>query len=158
MEQGLILDLHFTAFDIQRCFNCVCDHLTITNGDGTTLMEKSCGSTSEGNVVIGGESIGSSLPPPIRSRSNTVNLVFTTDDYATTSMTGWSVTWSAVTPGECQQQGWNRILVPCFSSQGQLLSLPEVKYPCIPCQSLWKRSNILARMVFWDIFSLEVVN
>ena len=58
-------------------------------------------------------------------------------------------------------QGWNRILVPYISLQGQLLSLlslPEVKNPCNPCQSLWQRSKILAGMVFWDILSLEVVN
>ena len=61
----------------------------------------------------------------------------------------------------CQSQGWNRILVPYISLQGQLLSLlslPEVKNPCNPCQSLWQRSKILAGMVFWDILSLEVVN
>ena len=63
--------------------------------------------------------------------------------------------------GEVAGQGWNRILVPYISLQGQLLSLLsllEVKNPCNPCQSLWQRSKILARMVFWDILSLEVVN
>ena len=115
VEQGLIISLQFTAFDIEPCgSNCVCDHLTITDGDGTILMEKSCGSSSNGSniltkgqkshvggIVIGGESIGSSLPPAIRSRSNLVNLVFRTDGSVTRS--GWSVSWSAVTPGECQQ-------------------------------------------------------
>ena len=51
-------------------------------------------------------------------------------------------------------QGWNRILVPYISLQGQLLSLlslPEVKNPCNPCHSLWQRSKILVRMLFWDI-------
>ena len=41
-------------------------------------------------------------------------------------------------------QGWNRILVPYISLQGQLLSLltlPEVKNPCNPCQSLWQRQG-----------------
>ena len=47
----MILYLEFTAFDLDfdpvLCdLNCNCDHLTITDGDGTTLMGKSCGSTS----------------------------------------------------------------------------------------------------------------
>ena len=100
MEQGLILSLQFTAFDIEAEYDydyeegeydyesiigCIV-HLTITDGDGTTLMEKSC---------------GNSLPAAIRSTSNVVNLVFSTNGDDTDS--GWTVSWSAVTPGECQQ-------------------------------------------------------
>ena len=97
VEQGLILSIQFTAFNIEYHPTCNYDHLTITDGDGTTLMEKSCGSSSYGAVLIGGESIGSSLPPAITSRSNLVNLVFRTD--WSTVRTGWSVSWIAVTPG-----------------------------------------------------------
>ena len=100
VEKGLIISLQFTAFDIEAEYDydydtyeydydsliCPFDHLTITDGDGTTLMEKSCGST---------------LPANITSSSNIVKLLFTTDDWGT--KTGWSVSWSAVTPGECQQ-------------------------------------------------------
>ena len=89
VEEGLILSLQFTAIDIQLdstlCPDCSCDHLTITDGDGTTLMEKSCGIT---------------LPSDITSTSNIVKLVFRTDSGVTWS--GWSISWSAVTPGECQ--------------------------------------------------------
>ena len=85
-EQGRILSLQFTAFDIEDGYNtCDWDHLTITDGDGTTLMEKSCGTT---------------LPSDITSTSNIVNLVFSSD--SGTTRPGWSVSWSAVTPGECQ--------------------------------------------------------
>ena len=110
VEQGMIISIQFSAFDIGAEYeeyeyeeydyydydsNIGCpDHLKITDGDGTTLMEKSCGSTSDGNVLIGGESIGSSLPPAIRSRSNTINLVFTTDGSYTRP--GWSISWRAV--------------------------------------------------------------
>ena len=101
MEEGLIISLQFTAFDIEaeydydydtyeydyESFTCPYDHLTITDGDGTTLMEKSC---------------GNSLPAAIRSTSNIVNLLFSTDNYDA-GHSGWSVSWSAVTPGECQQ-------------------------------------------------------
>ena len=105
VEEGLILSLQFTAFDIESHPTCLKDHLTITDGDGTTLMEKSCGSSSDGNILIGGQSIGSSLPATILSTSNVVNLVFRTDDYNGMhgSGSGWSVSWIAVTPGECQQ-------------------------------------------------------
>merc|ERR1719500_732127 len=88
VEEGLILSLQFTAFDIESHSTCAYDHLTITDGDGTTLMEKSC---------------GSSLPATITSRTNSVTLIFTTDDsYA---KTGWSVNWTAVTPGLVSQCG-----------------------------------------------------
>jgi len=83
VEEGLIISLQFTAFDIESHSTCRYDHLTITDGDGTTLMEKSCGYYS--------------LPADIRSRSNVVKLVFSTSPYG--PRTGWSVSWSAVTPG-----------------------------------------------------------
>ena len=79
VEEGLAVFLEFTAFNVEYSSTCRYDHLTITDGDGTTLMEKSCGST---------------LPPAIRSRTNTINLVFTTDEIET--RTGWSVSWRAV--------------------------------------------------------------
>ena len=83
MEQGLIVSLQFTAFSIEAARDCRYDGLTITDGDGTILMEKSC---------------GSELPADILSRSNIVDLYFNTDGSVT--MSGWSVSWSAVTPGE----------------------------------------------------------
>ena len=84
VEQGLILSLTFSAFDIHYSGSCN-DHLTITDGDGTTLMEKSC---------------GSSLPAAITSRTNMIKVVFSTDSDVTES--GFSLSWTAVTPGECQ--------------------------------------------------------
>ena len=84
VEQGLILSLAFSAFDIHSSSSGSCnDHLTITDGDGTTLMEKSC---------------GSSLPAAITSISNMIRLHFSTDDSGTS--TGWNVSWTAVTTGE----------------------------------------------------------
>ena len=93
VEQGQLLSLQFTAFDILKYSwesTCNYDHLTIMDGDGTTLMEKSC---------------GSSLPASITSTSNVVKLVFSTDDW-NAGTADWSVSWSAVTPGECQQHVW----------------------------------------------------
>ena len=82
VEEGLILSLTFSAFDIHYSGSCN-DHLTITDSDGTTLMEKSC---------------GSSLPAAITTRSNIVKLVFSTD-YYDNGDAGWSLNWTAVTPG-----------------------------------------------------------
>ena len=97
VDQGMILSLEFTAFDIESNSDCDYDHLTITDGNGATLMEKSCGSA--GNLVIGGEKTNSTLPPNVWSWSNKVNFVFVTDGGGTRP--GWSVSWSAVKPGEC---------------------------------------------------------
>ena len=101
VEQGQILSLQFTAFDTKGdILNCVSNYLTITDGDGTTLMEKSCGSSSVGNVNIGGQNVGSSLPPNVRSRTNVVNLFFKTDAWESVqiAVTGWSLNWSAMSP------------------------------------------------------------
>ena len=105
VKQGLILSLQFTAFDIEPAFQSPCnDHLTITNGDGTTLMEKSCGSTllpPYYGVLVGNNVIGTSLPANIISKSNVVKLLFITDQ-VDKGRSGWIVSWSAVTPGERQ--------------------------------------------------------
>ena len=103
VEQGMILSIEFFAFDIDfdpvLCdLNCNCDHLTITDGDGTTLMGKSCGSTSNSTAIFEGRLIGSSLPPAIVSRSNSISIVFKTGSLG--SKSGWKVNWKAVAPGK----------------------------------------------------------
>ena len=105
MEQGSLLLLQFTAFDIEFfdgksndvLANCN-DHLTITDGDGTTLMEKSCGPHINGSILVGDKISGSFLPVPVRSRSNIVNLMFSSDGGI--AWPGWSLSWSAVTAGK----------------------------------------------------------
>ena len=99
VAQGLVILLQFTAFNIEHHPACSFDHLKIVDGDGTILLEKSCGSSDFGTIVTGGQSIGSSLPADITSKSNSVNLIFTSNGLDTYS--GWSLNWSAVTPGEC---------------------------------------------------------
>ena len=81
VEEGLIVEMQFTAFDVQS-YACFYDHVTIKNGDGTTLMEKTC---------------GSSLPAAVTSTSNIVEIYFHTD--SSRSYSGWRLTWRAVTPG-----------------------------------------------------------
>ena len=80
----MVISLEFTKFDIERHRTCRYDYLMIEDGDGTTLMEKSC---------------GTSLPANIRSKTNVVKLIFKTDKDTTRS--GWEVKWKAVLPSEC---------------------------------------------------------
>ena len=88
VEEGLVVAMQFTAFAVESVswtYTCF-DHVTIKNGDGTTLMEKTC---------------GSSLPAAVTSTSNIVEIYFHTDDYhwGSGSYSGWRLTWRAVTPG-----------------------------------------------------------
>ena len=83
VESGKILRLEFTSFAVYWGSTCQYDFVKITDGDGTTLMDNSC---------------GYSLPPIITTRSNRVEIFFHTDGSGT--RTGWSLSWSAVTPGE----------------------------------------------------------
>ena len=82
VEEGLVVAIEFTAFDVEFHSTCSYDHVTIKNGDGTTLMEKTC---------------GGSLPAAVSSTSNRVEIYFYTD--GTGSNSGWRLTWRAVTPG-----------------------------------------------------------
>jgi len=99
VEEGLVVAIEFTAFDVESYYwasTCTFDHVTIKNSDGTTLMEKTCGTSSWG-FITGGQNISSSLPAVDTSTSNTVEIYFHTDH--NTSKSGWSLTWRAVTPG-----------------------------------------------------------
>ena len=102
VEQGMVIYLEFTAFDLDfdpvLCdLNCNCDHLTITDGDGTSLMARGCGSSQNSSAIFEGRLIGSSLPPAIVSKSNSISIAFRTGSLG--SKPGWRVTWKAVAPG-----------------------------------------------------------
>ena len=79
---GTVLVVEFTAFDVESHASCRVDYLKIRDGDGTTLMGKTC---------------GSSLPAKIISNTNVVKLEFKTN--AKGQKTGWRVIWHDVTPG-----------------------------------------------------------
>ena len=100
VEEGLAISLEFTAFNIEYSSTCRYDHLTITDGDGTTLMRKRCGTT---------------VPDELTSRSNVVKLLFHTDRGGTRS--GWSLSWRAVTP-----TGFNDRIVTMFANLLNLIS------------------------------------
>ena len=96
VEEGLIVALQFTAFDIEYESTCRYDHLAITDSNGRSLMEKGCG--TDGSIVIGDQSIDSSLPPNITSTSNMVDIHFSSDSGRRGS--GFRIKWTAVTPGK----------------------------------------------------------
>ena len=86
VEQGLKVSLQFTSFNIDGPGSCPNDYVTITDGDGTTLMGRSC---------------GTSLPSNVISQTNVVKIFFRTNQVDPRA--GWNVTWTAVTPGELQK-------------------------------------------------------
>jgi len=92
-EQGQVLVLEFTAFET----NCYSDHLTIEDGDGTTLLGRECGVYGQNHCDLNGQiQCRVNLPPVIRSRSNIVHLDFQTN--SNIEFIGWSLNWKAVTP------------------------------------------------------------
>ena len=90
VESGKILRLEFTHFAVPSFCD---DFVKITDGDGTTLMDNSCGYS-----YLDPSHSWYFLPPIITTRSNRVEIFFHTD--GSRSQTGWSLSWSAVTPGE----------------------------------------------------------
>ena len=92
VESGKVLRLEFTHFDVYGGSTCQGDYVKITDGDGTTLMDNSCGySSSYPSPSYYFQ------PPTVTTRTNTVEIFFRTDGYG--KSTGWSLSWSAVTPG-----------------------------------------------------------
>ena len=91
-----MLRLEFTLFQVHPCNSdtatCPCDYVKIVEGDGTTLMDRGCGysylNPSHGYYF---------LPPIFTTKTNTVDIYFFTDSSSAT--TGWSLNWTAVTPG-----------------------------------------------------------
>ena len=84
----MLIILQFTAFSTESC----CDYLTITDGDGTILMDKSCGYSDidpSHNLYF--------LPPIITTRTNKVKILFYTDKIS--AQPGWSLSWKALAPG-----------------------------------------------------------
>ena len=92
VESGKILRLEFTFFEVvgelqSKCQNF--DFVKIIDGDGTTLMDKSCGSSSDPT-----SSTDYFLPPILTTKSNKVEIFFHTNGGG--AWGGWSLSWSAV--------------------------------------------------------------
>ena len=92
VKVGKTLRMEFTYFAVTAANQCPNDYVKITDGDGTTLMDRSCGySTSSSSSWTYFQ------PPIIMTRTDTVNIFFHTDDSGTHN--GWSMNWTVVTPG-----------------------------------------------------------
>merc|ERR1712198_594522 len=76
---GKKIKMTFAAFSLEEAWGCGWDYLTIEDGNGSTLLGKSCGSVK---------------PATIPSKTNKVKVVFHSD-YSVTS-TGFKINWVAV--------------------------------------------------------------
>ena len=98
VDSGKILRLEFNHFAVDVRWsinlNCQTDFVKITDGDGTTLMDNSCG----WSYLDPSHSLYFQ-PPIITSFTNTVEIYFHTDDQW--AEPGWSLDWTAITAGEC---------------------------------------------------------
>ena len=88
-----MLRIEFTKIAIWWAQMCPRHYVKITDGDGTTLMDRGCGYGPGGSKT----SASYFLPPIITTLTNTVNIFFHTDGSG--ARTGWSLKWTAVTPG-----------------------------------------------------------
>ena len=95
VESGKILRLEFNHFAVVgRPSSCQdSDFVKITDGDGTTLMDNSCGYAD-----FDPSSPYYFQPPIITSFTNTVEIYFHTNDE--NAAPGWSLNWTAITAGE----------------------------------------------------------
>ena len=110
VETGKILRLEFTAFDVNvvRSIDpCIDDFVRITDGDGTTLMNNSCGYSNDNYYPS--HFLYFKPPPIITTNTNKTVIYFHTNSARASS--GWSLTWTAVAEGEC----CHRVFVPGFT-------------------------------------------
>ena len=112
--------LEFILFDIEFDYNCDRDYLTITDSDGTTLMEKTC---------------GSSLPANITSTSNSVKIHFKSDASEASTRPGWRISARAVTPGE------STTVISCMVTRGNIEIEKMKKGKNFKWQKLKKNGN-----------------
>ena len=92
VESGKVLRLEFTHFAVEWEPTCQYDYVRITEGDGTILMNNSCGYStvdpSEPNYF---------QPPIIKTKTNTTSIFLRTNSLRNDP--GWRLSWMAVTPG-----------------------------------------------------------
>ena len=163
VESGKVVRLEFTFFQVQHQSTCSRDYVEIKDGNGKTLMGRTCG-WSEGVSPTHSWFI---KPEVLTSETNSVEISFHTD--SNTHHKGWSLNWTAVTPGrhcvmmklklqqslliESKHSTWIKhsgtlCLWQCFKTQmttRNILSLPDhplcwraLQSPWSPGVSLWE--------------------
>ena len=93
VESGKVLKLDFTYFQVQWDSSCSKDYVEIKDGNGKTLMPRSCG-WSQG---VSSTHTYYFQTETLTSLTNSVEIIFHTD--ASSHYKGWSLNWTAVTPG-----------------------------------------------------------
>ena len=87
-----MLRLEFTHFAVEWEPTCQYGYVRVTDGDGTILMNNSCGYSSvdpsEPNFF---------QPPIINTKTNSTSIFLRTDGLRNDP--GWRISWMAVTPG-----------------------------------------------------------
>ena len=94
VTSGNIMRLEFTIFKVHTGdtnINTCPDFVRITDGDGTILMDNSCGYSD--STYLGFQ------PPIIRTKTNKVEIYFHSDNVR--EGLGWSLNWTAVSEGGC---------------------------------------------------------
>ena len=99
VESEKILKLVFTHFEVTTCGSsaCPCDYVKITDRDGTSLMDKSCGFSS-----LPTTDLHYFKPPIIATKTNSVEILFHIFSFNAPIFGrsyGWRASWIAVTPG-----------------------------------------------------------
>ena len=93
------MTLQFIAFDTEKKY----DYVTITDGDGTSLLGKTSGNT---------------LPPNLVSKTNVVDIKFRTD--TSNQYAGWNISWSAQPAGLSSSLLSDENLVPFLDAKTSL--------------------------------------
>ena len=82
VEKGKAVKIHFTDFDLEGSPGGACDYVTITEGDGSTLVDIRPNSPSFGLKDVAEDFV---------SRTDTVHVLFRTDNSVTKR--GWRLIW-----------------------------------------------------------------
>ena len=92
VTRGMVLRLEFTDFAVEWEPTCQYDYVRITDGDGTILMNNSCGFSS-----VDPSEPHYFLPPVMDSRTNSMSVFLRTNNIRTDP--GWRLSWTEVVPG-----------------------------------------------------------
>ena len=77
---GQVIEILFTDFNLERHKSCDYDYVTVLDGDGSTLLAKTCGTNKPGKIT---------------SKTNVAIIKFKSD--ANVNKKGFRVEWKAVT-------------------------------------------------------------
>ena len=93
MDGGKVVRLEFTTVKIWWDETCSRDFVKVTDGDGTLLMDESCGNSKLSDILA----TNYFQLPNITTKTNKVEIYFHTDESFARS--GWNLTWTAVAEG-----------------------------------------------------------